>query len=92
MKSKETLFSSTLMLFCHSTIAHRFSRPPNVIVALMDDVGWGDLGCYGNSASETPYLDEMAREGLRFTDLYVANPICSPSRAGINPLKEGRIG
>ena len=59
------------------------TRPPNVIIALMDDVGWGDLGCYGNPASETAHLDRMAREGLRFTDLYVANPLCSPSRAGI---------
>ena len=59
------------------------TRPPNVIIALMDDVGWGDLGCYGNPASETPHLDRMAREGLRFADLYVASPLCSPSRAGI---------
>ena len=71
-----------LLLFCPLTGAQRSARPPNVIVALMDDVGWGDLGCYGNPASETPHLDQMAREGLRFTDLYVANPICSPSRAG----------
>ena len=72
-----------LLLFGPPTSgAQRSGRPPNVIVALMDDVGWGDLGCYGNPASETPHLDRMAREGLRFTDLYVANPICSPSRAG----------
>ena len=79
---KETFLAAVLML-CQLTIARQFSSPPNVIVALMDDVGWGDLGCYGNAASETPYLDKMAREGMRFTDLYVANPICSPSRAGI---------
>ncbi len=41
-------------------------------------MGWGDLGCYGNPAMETPHLDKMAAEGMLFTDFYSASPICSP--------------
>ncbi|HEY0548486.1 MAG TPA: sulfatase-like hydrolase/transferase [Verrucomicrobiae bacterium] len=55
---------------------------PNIIVVLADDLGWGDLGCYGGKVP-TPQLDAMAREGTRFTQFYVASPICSPSRAGL---------
>lgn len=55
---------------------------PNIIVVLADDFGWGDVGSYG-SKTPTPELDRMAREGTRFTQFYVASPICSPSRAGL---------
>ena len=55
---------------------------PNIIVVLADDFGWGDVSCYGG-AVPTPELDRMAREGTRFTQFYVASPICSPSRAGL---------
>ena len=53
---------------------------PNIIFVLTDDFGWGDLGCYGGEFVPTPNLDRMAREGIRFTQFYVAAPICSPSR------------
>jgi arylsulfatase A-like enzyme len=56
---------------------------PNVVIVLADDFGWGDLSCYGGTLGETPHLDRMAREGIRFTQFYVASPICSPSRCGI---------
>src|SRR5215475_8739528 len=56
---------------------------PNVLVVLADDLGWGDLSCYGGTLAATPHLDRMAREGVRFTQFYVAAPICSPSRCGI---------
>ena len=56
--------------------------PPNIIIVLTDDFGWGDLGCQGGQFS-TPQLDQMAREGTRFTRYYAASPICSPSRAGL---------
>jgi uncharacterized sulfatase len=58
-------------------------RPPNLIVILADDLGFGDLGCYGSRTIATPRLDRMAGEGLRFTDFYVASPFCSPSRAAL---------
>jgi arylsulfatase A-like enzyme len=55
---------------------------PNIIFILTDDFGWGDLGSYGGQFVPTPNLDRMAREGIRFTQFYVASPICSPSRTG----------
>ena len=56
---------------------------PNVIVIFADDLGYGDLGCYGSKVISTPRIDRMAREGVRFTDFYVASPFCSPSRAAL---------
>jgi len=56
---------------------------PNVILILIDDLGWKDLGCYGSGFYETPNLDRLADEGMRFTDAYAACPVCSPTRASI---------
>jgi uncharacterized sulfatase len=58
-------------------------RPPNIIIILCDDLGYGDLGCYGSTAIKTPNLDRMAATGMRFTDFYASNALCSPSRAGL---------
>ena len=58
------------------------TRPPNVVIIFCDDLGYGDLGCYG-STIRTPNLDRMAAEGMRFTHFYSANPVCSPSRASL---------
>ena len=72
------------------------SRPPNIVIIFADDLGYGDLGCYGSPSIRTPHLDGMAREGLRFTDFYVAAAVCSPSRAalltGRLPLRNGMFG
>lgn len=57
-------------------------QSPNIIFVLTDDMGYGDLGCYGGRFAPTPNLDRMAREGIRFTQFYSASPICSPSRTG----------
>lgn len=57
--------------------------PPNIVILLADDLGYKDLSCYGSSFYETPNLDRMAREGIRFTDAYAACPVCSPTRASI---------
>ncbi len=54
--------------------------PPNVVFVLADDLGWGELGSYGQARIRTPALDRMAREGLRFTDHYSGSPVCAPSR------------
>ncbi|MBI4909561.1 MAG: sulfatase [Acidobacteria bacterium] len=56
-------------------------KTPNIIFVLADDLGWAELGCHGNRFNETPNLDRMAREGLRFTHCYSAAPVCSPMRA-----------
>lgn len=57
--------------------------PPNIVLILADDMGYGDLGVYGNTKVKTPNLDRLAAEGVRFTDFYVAAPVCAPSRASI---------
>lgn len=56
---------------------------PNVLIIYADDLGWSDLGCYGNQAHETPRLDKLASEGMKFTNAYAPAPICSASRASI---------
>ncbi len=55
----------------------------NFVFVLIDDMGWADLGCYGNRFNETPHIDRLATEGMRFTDAYAACPVCSPTRASI---------
>ena len=56
---------------------------PNIIYILVDDLGYGDLGCYGQEKIRTPNLDRMANEGIRFTDHYAGNTVCAPSRASL---------
>ena len=58
-------------------------KPPNIIFLLVDDLGWRDFGCYGNTFYETPNLDRLAADGVRFTNAYAACPVCSPTRASI---------
>jgi arylsulfatase A len=58
-------------------------RLPNVVFFLVDDLGWTDLGCYGSRFYETPHVDQLAREGVRFTQAYAACHVCSPTRASI---------
>jgi uncharacterized sulfatase len=69
--------------------------PPNLIVILADDLGYGDLGVQGSRAIETPSIDRLAAEGIRFTQFYASAPLCSPSRAGLltgrYPLRSGII-
>ncbi|HVU31901.1 MAG TPA: sulfatase [Opitutaceae bacterium] len=59
------------------------SRPPNVILINCDDLGYGDLGCYRSDRNLTPHVDRLAAEGRRFTDFYMASPVCSPSRGAM---------
>ena len=56
---------------------------PNIVLFLIDDLGWKDLGCYGSSYYKTPNIDRLAMEGVRFTDGYAASAVCSPTRAAI---------
>ena len=57
---------------------------PNIVMLLIDDMGWGDFSCFGNKDAQTPNIDRLAAEGLRFEHFYVASPICSPSRTGLS--------
>lgn len=63
-------------------------KQPNFVIIYADDLGYGDLGCYGNPTIRTPYLDQMAAEGMRFTQFYSASSVCTPSRAA---LMTGRL-
>lgn len=56
---------------------------PNVVLIVADDLGWADLGCYGSKFHRTPALDQLARDGVRFTQAYAACPVCSPTRAAL---------
>ncbi|MCA9177415.1 MAG: sulfatase [Planctomycetales bacterium] len=58
-------------------------RPANVVVFLVDDLGWRDLGCYGSTFYDTPHADRLAKQGVQFTDAYAACHVCSPTRASI---------
>jgi len=59
-------------------------RLPNIVMILIDDMGWGDFSCFGNKNATTPNIDRLAAGGLRFEQFYVASPICSPSRVGLS--------
>ncbi len=59
------------------------ARPPNVLIVLADDLGWGDLSCYGRRDYRTPALDGLAREGVRLLDAYAASCVCTPTRAAL---------
>ncbi len=56
---------------------------PNIVVILNDDQGYQDLGCFGSPDIKTPFVDQLAAEGMKFTDFYVASPVCSASRAAL---------
>ena len=76
-------FLAVFLLTCPKTVWGAEPAPRNFVVVLADDLGYGDLGCYGNEIVHTPHLDRFATEGLRFTDCYSAAANCSPSRAGL---------
>jgi arylsulfatase A-like enzyme len=59
------------------------SSLPNIVIILFDDLGWGDVGVYGNRLIATPEMDRLAREGVRMTNFYSASPVCTPSRAAL---------
>ena len=74
------------LLFLSSLVATSSifaTSKPNIILIYTDDLGYGDLGCYGAKGYETPELDQMAKEGMRFTDFSTSSSICTPSRAGL---------
>ena len=56
---------------------------PNLIVIFCDDLGYGDLGCYGSEKNRTPNVDQLAKAGIMFTDFYSSSPVCTPSRSSL---------
>jgi len=71
--------AAALALAAPATAADR----PNVVVFLIDNLGWADSGCYGNTFHETPHIDRLAKDGVRFTNGYSACTVCSPTRAAL---------
>lgn len=76
------LVTAILVTLCLQGSARAASQP-NIIFLLADDMGYGDLGCYGHPVITSPHLDQLAREGVRLTDCYSASPNCSPARTAI---------
>jgi len=81
MKYLPLLF--TLFILSVKPVAGQETRPPNFIIIFTDDLGYGDLSCFGHPTIKTPHLDRMAAEGQKWTQFYVAAPICTPSRAAL---------
>ena len=75
------LFLMSGLLLITKSLAADAPRPPNIILILMDDMGWRDVGFMGNRFVETPHLDRLAKTGLVFTQAYASAPNCSPTRA-----------
>ena len=96
-KFLKLVFSSSLVsalsytMFCNKPGEKK--KHPNFIIFLSDDLGFGDLACYGNPIVKTPHIDAFANQGIRFTDCHSAGTVCSPSRAGLltgrNPYRSG---
>jgi arylsulfatase A-like enzyme len=67
-----------LLFAAASAHAAREDSPPNVIFIQADDLGYGDVGCYGQKVIQTPNIDRLAREGMRFTNFYAGSTVCAP--------------
>jgi arylsulfatase A len=80
-RALRVLYSFALLLLFASAPA--IATPPNFVVILTDDQGYGDLSCYGSETIKTPHIDRLAAEGARFTSFYAAAPICTPTRAAL---------
>lgn len=74
------LLAVCLSSFCTNTILGSENEKPNIVFILADDLGYGELGCYGQTKIMTPNIDQLAREGMRFTQHYAGAPVCAPSR------------
>jgi arylsulfatase A len=87
-----SIFFLVAILLSTTVVAQQPGRP-NILLLWIDNVGYGDLGCYGNNRNKTPNIDRLATEGVRCTDFYIGSPSCSPSRGalltGRHPLRNG---
>jgi len=81
MKMTRRCFLSSVGAGCLT--GQNVGQKPNIVVILADDLGYGDLGCYGNKQNRTPQIDRMAKEGVRFTDFHSNGPMCTPTRAAL---------
>lgn len=82
------LLAFSIIAIVYQNTASAIDRPdnknsPNVVLIMADDLGWKDLHCYGNDQIDTPHIDQLAKQGLLFTDAYSAAPVCTPTRAAL---------
>ena len=80
---KNLLTRSVLVFAVTSVAVAGDPRSPNIVLFLIDDLGWMDLGCQGSTYYRTPHIDQLAADGVRFTNAYAACAVCSPTRASI---------
>ncbi|MCG6158173.1 sulfatase-like hydrolase/transferase [Rubinisphaera margarita] len=80
--SRMLAFVAAVLFLVGSDLFAKTDRP-NIIFILADDLGWSELGCYGNEFNETPHLDRLASDGMRFSQAYASAPVCSPYRAAL---------
>ncbi|RCS53049.1 arylsulfatase [Bremerella cremea] len=85
----KSLFVACLSALVSPALAADGQRPPNIIFILADDLGYSELGSYGQEKIHTPNLDQLAKEGMRFTDFYCGNAVCAPSRCVLMTGKHG---
>ena len=83
MKTDKLLLAAAAAAACGCTGVPKFPEKPNIIYLMFDDLGYGDLGCYGQTMIETPNIDALAHQGILFTDMYTAAPLSAPSRCCI---------
>jgi len=86
LQTRLTILLSTVvaLAICCAAAPARAIERPNIILVFIDDMGWGDFSCFGNEDAQTPHIDRLAAEGIRFEQFYVNSPICSPSRTAIS--------
>lgn len=93
MRKPSLILSCLFLVFTACTRPKAVNDRPNIVVIIVDDLGWADLGVYGNTYFESPHLDKLAKKGMRFTRAYAGSHVCSPTRAslftGRNPARVG---
>src|SRR5947207_404988 len=80
INGRATIIAIAISLLALSTLRADEPRPPNIVFFLADDLGWGDLGCYGQTKIKTPSIDRLASDGMRCTCAYAGSAVCAPSR------------
>jgi len=80
---RNVLLSAVILAALVSAPLHAADHPPNIVFILADDLGYAELGCYGQTLIKTPNIDSLAREGMRFTQYYSGHPVCAPSRCAL---------
>ena len=83
LKCSAIMGAAAALPSCLTTMEPKKSSKPNIILIMVDDMGYGDVGCYGNKTIATPNMDALAENGIRFTDFYTAGAWCVPSRKGL---------